>query len=592
MRCSKCGTENLEHAVYCKRCGASFKQNSQLSRRNKRILAVIILLAVFAAAVIAITFYLQHQKEADYQGKLRTADKYLQALDYEKAEAAYLEAIEIQPKKEDAYIKLADVYTEQGEYEKAEEILEKGAEKAESEKISSRLENVRLTTQTNIYAPVLEQYLDCVEHHYYIDQMTGEVGDAAGEFVNQELLMASRGSDPFQVYYALKDIDQNGTPELLIGAGSSEEEAGNYDVFCYSEETGPIKLFPQEEFGYRTNFTVFTDGIFEITSSGSVIDHGIEYYRISDSGYTPELEESISVFADYGDSLDEEPVPRYYHDTEKKTEITKEEFEQIRDSYRQKPEETFEWNLLTEDVLATGATTNDPSQAYYDLCMEYQQTYGEGRITEVPGVIEGTHEVLDGLCVAEQIDFNGDGNQELLLGYASDNADFSEAGYGYDIWAWKDGNAEKVLTQQANQIEGNAWIETTSEDAETYIVRDRRMEESAGAAEYLGYDGESFHTIYDIALPDLQFGEEGGINGSAEPDSEVIELHNRLARPYYPEFPGELYINYRNENGKRFFPLNTDGHVPTGEKEHESLEHVLQETRNTLQELKANQRED
>ena len=111
---AKCGAENLEHALYCKKCGTSFKENDELRQRRRRIFVAVILFVAVVAVVSAIVLYLNHQKAADYQGKLQTADKYLQEMDCERAETAFLEAIEIDPKKEDAYLKLADVYTEQG----------------------------------------------------------------------------------------------------------------------------------------------------------------------------------------------------------------------------------------------------------------------------------------------------------------------------------------------------------------------------------------------------------------------------------------------------------------------------------------------
>lgn len=593
MRCGKCGTENLEHAIYCKRCGASLQKVTGADSRKRRLLAAAVLLVVLAGAVVAIVLYMNHQNQAEYNGMLQTADKYLQELDYEKAEVSYLKAIEIQPKQEEAYLKLADIYTQQGDYEEAEKILQQGVKNKKSEKMESRLDAVRLTAQKGQYSEVFEQYLDCIENDYYIDEITDSGADAVGDFVNSELLMASQYSDTFQIYYALKDIDKNGTPELFIGAGDSADEVGKYDVLACTEEKEPVRLFPQELFGYRTNFTVFTNGIFEITSSGSVSDYGVSYYRISKNGYTPKLVDSISTGKDYVNSegADEQPASVYYHDSENNQEITKEEFEAIQQKYRQEPEETFQWIPLTEDTLSENDGDSGQYASYYEVCKEYQKKYGEGKIAEKPGIIEGTHEVLEGLCVAELLDFNGDGDMELLIGYAGGDTDFSETGYCYEVWAWKNGQVEKVLMQPANHIEGVAWIETTAEDTRTYMVKDQRMENGAGSAEYLEYDGESFDTRYDIIVSQPELGEAGSLNGSAATDEEITQLHNKLARPYCPEAAGDLYVNYCNEDGRRFFPLNTDGHVPTGTEEHQDLQRVLLNTEQTLQTVNANRNE-
>ena len=130
MHCKHCGTENKEEANFCEKCGAPLKQQEKTEsmeaekqaqaepldaapalsaanqNRKKQIIITALVLAVIAACIIGIMLYTNSQKQAEYTGKLQTADKYLAAMDYEKAEAVYLEAIKIQPKKEDAYIQL------------------------------------------------------------------------------------------------------------------------------------------------------------------------------------------------------------------------------------------------------------------------------------------------------------------------------------------------------------------------------------------------------------------------------------------------------------------------------------------------------
>ena len=70
--------------------------------------------------------------------QLDLAERYLSELDYESAIAAYEAAIEIEPKCEEAYLGLADIYIEQEEYEKAADILEAGLTQIDSETISSK----------------------------------------------------------------------------------------------------------------------------------------------------------------------------------------------------------------------------------------------------------------------------------------------------------------------------------------------------------------------------------------------------------------------------------------------------------------------
>ena len=149
MFCQKCGTENVEGARFCKNCGAPLKrwngasagggglpQGGDPARGGKPPAAKkpgyarwaaaaggIILAAVVIAGVFAFRSYAERR---DYENYIAQAENYLEEMDYESAEAAYMKAIEIDPKKEDPYLGLADVYIAQDDYEKAEKIIAQG----------------------------------------------------------------------------------------------------------------------------------------------------------------------------------------------------------------------------------------------------------------------------------------------------------------------------------------------------------------------------------------------------------------------------------------------------------------------------------
>ena len=69
--------------------------------------------------------------------------KYLTDGNYEEAIIEFEVAIEIDESKADAYIGLAEVYIEQGDLQKAIEILEEGYEKTKDESISAKLEEIK-----------------------------------------------------------------------------------------------------------------------------------------------------------------------------------------------------------------------------------------------------------------------------------------------------------------------------------------------------------------------------------------------------------------------------------------------------------------
>lgn len=156
MFCRMCGEENPENARFCKKCGTemsdradsicetedAIQENSDFlqsqNRRKQILIGAAIILAVIIICVVSLVLYHQ-QKEKRYNGKLETAAKYLQELDYEKAETAYLDAIEIDPKKEDTYLQLADLYIKQGQKEKAIKILKSGSKKTSSKQLDEQL---------------------------------------------------------------------------------------------------------------------------------------------------------------------------------------------------------------------------------------------------------------------------------------------------------------------------------------------------------------------------------------------------------------------------------------------------------------------
>ena len=74
---------------------------------------------------------IQEQRNANakkIQEQLNLGERYLTALQYEQAIAAYQAVIDIDPKNVDAYLGLAEVYIARGEYDMAVDILETALE--------------------------------------------------------------------------------------------------------------------------------------------------------------------------------------------------------------------------------------------------------------------------------------------------------------------------------------------------------------------------------------------------------------------------------------------------------------------------------
>ena len=74
------------------------------------------------------------------------------------------------------------------------------------------------------------------------------------------------------------------------------------------------------EFGYRTNFSLYGNGVIEVFYSNSAAESGVDFYNIGTDGFTPEL---IDSFTSVGHLEGDEPVFTY---TQNGNEISEEEY--------------------------------------------------------------------------------------------------------------------------------------------------------------------------------------------------------------------------------------------------------------------------
>lgn len=138
MFCRKCGSENKEEAVFCKRCGASLAASPKTTKAKKRIWIFLSALIVSALAMAGVVIAKDKQVKRQYQGHIAKAEKYLEELDYENAEDEYLKAIKIAPKEEQAYISLEELYKTLEKPEEAKKIRKQKKERAKPQTKSSK----------------------------------------------------------------------------------------------------------------------------------------------------------------------------------------------------------------------------------------------------------------------------------------------------------------------------------------------------------------------------------------------------------------------------------------------------------------------
>lgn len=160
MYCPNCGHYNEEDAAFCGSCGTPLRRpetaerepeimpgrpepeqqsardlsgengcepvspvpGKKKSRKIWIILAAVLVIAAAAAAAVFL-WILPRQEEKRYNALLEEGNRYLEEMDYDRAEDSFLEAIAIEPKKEEPYVSLANLYLDTGEREKAKEII-------------------------------------------------------------------------------------------------------------------------------------------------------------------------------------------------------------------------------------------------------------------------------------------------------------------------------------------------------------------------------------------------------------------------------------------------------------------------------------
>lgn len=172
----------------------------------------------------------------------------------------------------------------------------------------------------DIYSHILAEYSDMVQHDFYAGLQGSDSYDSSfGKDIGLEIRTHKQ-----DIYYALYDIDENGTMELIIAGGEKTESnpvftPWNYDLYGY-DGTNVVSIFPEMEFGYRTNFSLYANGVIKVFYSSSAAESGIDFYKIGDDGITPQLVDS---FATIGHLEGEEAVFTY---SQNGNEITEKEY--------------------------------------------------------------------------------------------------------------------------------------------------------------------------------------------------------------------------------------------------------------------------
>lgn len=109
-----------------------------------------------------------------------------------------------------------------------------------------------------------------------------------------------------------------------------------------------------------------------------------------------------------------------------------------------------------EAKASAKAAVKTANELFTDKILEYQKKYGEGEAVEFDEYTHGAQ----GVAYAKLVDFDGDGQDELLIEYSDepvDRADNAAAAH-LEVWAYKNGKIEKVYTPGVSVAPHQAYV--------------------------------------------------------------------------------------------------------------------------------------
>ena len=109
-----------------------------------------------------------------------------------------------------------------------------------------------------------------------------------------------------------------------------------------------------------------------------------------------------------------------------------------------------------EAKASAKAAVKTANELFTDKILEYQKKYGEGEAVEFDEYAHGAQ----GVAYAKLIDFDGDGQDELLIEYSDEPVDRGDnaAAAHLEVWAYKNGKIEKVYTPDVSVAPHQAYV--------------------------------------------------------------------------------------------------------------------------------------
>lgn len=281
-----------------------------------------------------------------------------------------------------------------------------------------------------------------------------------------------------------------------IGASSEVTSGGKGYVVCACE----TKVLPKNSKGKKlSSYTVELAPVSGKGKSYTIKVDGEDGFAMEDFGELPDQKYQMTITSGKG---------KKKSTTTMKVDYTKEGSDA--------PKSVELTQSKKEAKASAKAAVKTANELFTDKILEYQKKYGEGEAVEMGNSLYGAQ----GVGYAKLIDFDGDGQDELLIEYSDepvgreDNAAAARA----EVWAYQDGEIKKVYTPEVTVSHQEASVSIWLEEYEGKIgfsqwfdhgtaikQSDVSGESGPSAHEYqvkfIGYDGQSFKAMTDLIAP-------------------------------------------------------------------------------------------
>ncbi len=281
-----------------------------------------------------------------------------------------------------------------------------------------------------------------------------------------------------------------------IGASSEVTSGGKGYVVCACE----TKILPKNSKGKKLkSYTVELAPVSGKGKSCTIKVDGEDGFTMEDFGELPDQKYQMTITSGKG---------KKKSTTTMKVDYTKEGSDA--------PKNVELTQSKKEAKASAKAAVKTADELFTDKILEYQKKYGEGEAVGFDEYAYGAQ----GLAYAKLIDFDGDGQDELLIEYSDEPVDRGDnaAAAHLEVWAYKNGEIEKVYTPEVNVSHQEACVSVWLDEYEGKIgfsqwydhgtaikQSDLSGESGPSAHEYqvkfIGYDGKSFKAMTDLVAP-------------------------------------------------------------------------------------------